>query len=133
VVGSDRREQGATTPKGSVLVVDDDPAVARSLGRILGSICEVAQETCAKRALARILAGERFAAIIVDLHMGELSGVELHAAILREVPEQANRVVLLTGESAPMAPAIPVHRVLTKPVPTEVLRSIVGRLMLDLS
>jgi two-component system, NtrC family, sensor kinase len=80
-----------------VLVIDDEPLIGRSIARLLGSAHEVVVLTSARAALARIGAGERFEAIFCDLMMPDLSGMDLHAELARQAPEQAARMIFMTG------------------------------------
>jgi CheY-like chemotaxis protein len=83
--------------RGRILVVDDEPAVATAIQRVLGSEHDVVLRTSAEEALAEIAGGERFDAILCDLMMPNMTGMELHAALERVAPDQARRVVVLTG------------------------------------
>jgi signal transduction histidine kinase len=83
--------------RGRVLVIDDEPAVCKAASRILGSIHEVVTANRAQDALERIRGGERFDVILCDLMMPEMTGMELHAELVDAAPEQAEKVVFLTG------------------------------------
>ena len=83
--------------RGHLLVIDDEPIVGRTLGRLLAREHTVEVLTSAREALVRIEAGERFDAIFCDLMMPELSGAELHGELLRVAPDQAARMVFVTG------------------------------------
>jgi CheY-like chemotaxis protein len=48
-------------------------------------------------ALDLIRRGERYDVIFCDLMMPQITGMELHAELLRSQPEQAANVVFLTG------------------------------------
>jgi signal transduction histidine kinase/CheY-like chemotaxis protein len=80
-----------------VLVVDDELLVANALRRALQGAHDVAMETSAEAALQRLVAGERFDAILCDLMMPGMTGMELHARLARLDPAQAERVVFITG------------------------------------
>ena len=41
--------------------------------------------------------GERFDVILCDLMMPQMTGMDLHRALSEQIPEQAGRMVLLTG------------------------------------
>jgi CheY-like chemotaxis protein len=41
--------------------------------------------------------GERFDAILCDIMMPEMTGMEVHATVAKKVPEQAERFVFVTG------------------------------------
>ena len=51
----------------------------------------------AEEALALIESGKRFDMLLCDLKMPRVSGMEFYAALLAGWPEQAARVVLMTG------------------------------------
>jgi PAS domain S-box-containing protein len=80
-----------------VLVVDDDPLVLRSLTRVLARDFEVAAARNGREALDLVRAGATFDAMLCDLMMPELSGIELHAVLERDDPELAKRTIFLTG------------------------------------
>jgi signal transduction histidine kinase len=116
--------------RGKVLVIDDDPMVARSLGRMLGHEHEVTIVLSAGDAHRRVVAGERYDVILCDLMMPQMTGMDLHAEFLRTVPEQASQMVFLTGGAfTPGArtflDGVPNQRV-EKPFDTQHLRSIIN-------
>jgi CheY-like chemotaxis protein len=76
--------------------VDDELRVGTAIQRGLCD-CDVAVTVSGAEALAWISAGQRFDTIFCDLMMPEMSGVELHAEIERLAPEQAARMVFITG------------------------------------
>lgn len=83
--------------KGKILVIDDEPMVARALGRSLAQDHEVTIVFNAEDAHQRIVSGERYDVIICDLMMPQMTGMDLHAELFRTAPEQAARMVFLTG------------------------------------
>jgi len=80
-----------------VVIVDDEPAMARAIERGLSVHHEVCTLTNGKEALARIQAGEHFDVIISDLMMPEMTGMELYEQIHRTSPEVAERMIFMTG------------------------------------
>jgi CheY-like chemotaxis protein len=104
-----------------VLVIDDDAAAARLLALALAEhiSADIEEETDARVALARILRGERFDAILCDIAMPVMSGVELHAELVRAAPEQAARMLFVSGglsvASAQYLRGLP-NRLFAKPV-----------------
>lgn len=80
-----------------VLVVDDDPLVLRSLTRVLARDFEVAAARNGREALDMVRAGGTYDAMLCDLVMPELSGIELHEVLTHDDPELAKRTVFLTG------------------------------------
>lgn len=87
----------ARSERPHVLVIDDDPLVARSIVRTLGPDHQVESVNAAAEALARLEAGQRYDAILCDLMMPEMSGMELFERLSRSVPDQAHRIVFVTG------------------------------------
>jgi DNA-binding NtrC family response regulator len=79
-----------------VLVIDDDPALARAIHRALTREHDVVCVTSARDALAA-LGRDSYDAIVCDLLMAEINGMDLHAELERRAPELAQRMVFLTG------------------------------------
>jgi len=80
-----------------VLVVDDDPLCVRALQRVLAERDEICPCTSARAALQRLLDGERFDVILCDVMMPDMGGADFYEAVCAQVPEQAGRIVLMTG------------------------------------
>ncbi|MEO7331544.1 MAG: ATP-binding protein [Minicystis sp.] len=79
-----------------VLVVDDEPLVGETLRRMLrGNEVEVV--TRGREALALVLDGRRFDVILCDLMMPVMTGMDLHAELSIMAPEQAARMIFMTG------------------------------------
>ncbi len=85
------------TTRGRVLVVDDEAGIGRALERTLTEHHDVVAVTRAEDALAKVRAGERFDVILSDVMMPEVSGMEMHWRLQSAFPDQARRVVFLTG------------------------------------
>ncbi|AEI65826.1 PAS domain S-box protein [Corallococcus macrosporus] len=83
--------------RGRLLVVDDEPLVCTALGRTLRPHHDVTLSTRAQEALERIEAGERFDVVFCDLMMPGMSGMDFYSALQARHPEQARRVIFLTG------------------------------------
>src|SRR5690606_11180287 len=88
---------GAPTSRARLLIIDDEPLLIAALSRTLAPEHEVVALTHAHHALERLRAGERYELILCDLMMPEMTGMELHATLAREVPGHAERMVFLTG------------------------------------
>ncbi len=80
-----------------VLVLDDEVAVGKALRRLLSARHQVTTFHRAQDALEHITAGRRFDAILCDLMMPEMSGPQFHQQLERLAPEQAQRVIFMTG------------------------------------
>jgi CheY-like chemotaxis protein len=65
--------------------------------RILSKEHDVVAVVTANEALALCAGGERYDLILSDLMMPEMTGMDLYRELLRIDPEQADRMVFLTG------------------------------------
>jgi PAS domain S-box-containing protein len=92
-----RREATAPARRGSVLVVDDDAMVGVAIRRSLESQHDVITTTSATEALVMLRAGNRFDVILCDLMMPEMTGMDLHRECRLIAPDQATRMLFLTG------------------------------------
>jgi CheY-like chemotaxis protein len=80
-----------------VLVVDDEQLITMAVQRALSLQHEVRSFDRAEAAFECVSQGERFDVILCDLMMPDMSGMELHAWVSRIAPDQAARMVFLTG------------------------------------
>jgi signal transduction histidine kinase len=83
-------------PQRSVLAIEDEPAVGRTIQRLLIPH-RVTVVTRAREALARIGAGERFDVILCDVMMPEMTGIDFHAQLRETRPDLADQVIFLSG------------------------------------
>jgi CheY-like chemotaxis protein len=83
--------------RGRILVVDDDALVLRSLKRTLSGSHEVVEVVAASEALALCAGGQKFDLIISDLMMPNMTGMDLYRELSRVAPEQAAKMLFLTG------------------------------------
>jgi PAS domain S-box-containing protein len=83
--------------RGRILVVDDEPLVAKVVSRSLALDHEVVGLERSAEALELVRAGQRFDVILCDLMMPEMSGIDFYRALCDCAPEQADVVVFLTG------------------------------------
>jgi PAS domain S-box-containing protein len=82
-----------------VLVVDDEPSIGSALKRTLGRIHEVVATTEAQQALELLRLGKRFDAILCDVMMPHMSGIEFYRALQEQFPALVSRVIFMTGGS----------------------------------
>jgi len=79
-----------------ILVIDDQPTLTRAIRRMLGGH-DVTTVASARDALARMEGGERYDAILTDVMMPEMSGMELYTELSRVAPEEVSKMVFMTG------------------------------------
>jgi CheY-like chemotaxis protein len=80
-----------------VLVVDDDAMVGVALSRLLAPDHHVTALTAARAACERIVRGERYDVIFCNVMMPLMTGADFHAELTQAAPEQAARIVFMTG------------------------------------
>ncbi|QRK12511.1 PAS domain-containing protein [Archangium violaceum] len=133
-VPAETRPEPAPVPapgRARILVVDDEPYVTRALQRSLSPEHEVATVTGARAALKLLDQGNRFDLILCDVMMPGMTGMDLYAELNRAAPDQAQRVVFMTGGAfTPRALSflqeVPNPK-LSKPLDLRQLRALVGR------
>jgi CheY-like chemotaxis protein len=89
-------------PRIRVLVIDDEVALGRTVCRILPAAYDVVAAATFAAALARFVGGDRFDVILCDLMSG-MTGCEFFVELQRLAPEQARRVIFMTGGATPQA------------------------------
>jgi PAS domain S-box-containing protein len=87
----------ASPARSRVLVLDDEATIAAVLADLLAEGHDVAVLTDAVAARDAFVAGARYDAVLCDLMMPRLDGMELHALLRRIAPEQAGRMIIMTG------------------------------------
>jgi CheY-like chemotaxis protein len=80
-----------------ILVVDDEPLIARSLTTMLRHHGEVVSETDSKRALERLMSDPPFDAVVCDIMMPGLTGCDLHEKVAQSKPGLETRFVFISG------------------------------------
>jgi DNA-binding NarL/FixJ family response regulator len=88
--------EASESTRARILVIEPHPLVSESL-KELRCEPEVQVLTQAGEALEQIVGGDHFDVILCDLLMPAMTGMDLHAELSRAAPEQAVRMVFLTG------------------------------------
>jgi two-component system NtrC family sensor kinase len=125
------RPESTTTPAPttlkSILIIDDEARVGKTLKRLLERDYQVDTVTNIADGLRAIREGRRFDVIICDLMMPEGTGMDLHAQLSQLVPALARRMLFVTGGAfTPSAEEFlkrPGIHSLEKPVSLEQLRA----------
>jgi len=80
-----------------VMLVDDEPQVARTMERLLRRDYDITVALCGQDAIDHIARGARFDAIVSDVMMPNMTGIELIEELQRVAPDQAQRLIFLSG------------------------------------
>ncbi len=90
-------QQSGAQSRPRVLVVDDDAAIGRIVGRLLRGKYDVTTLVSGREALDRLVGGERYDAILCDLMMPEVTGIDIYERLLEVDPPSARSMLFLTG------------------------------------
>lgn len=84
------------TASANVLVVDDEPGIGASLGRVLRGHA-VTAVTSAKAALNLLAEGKTYDVVFCDLMMPQMSGMDFFGHVQADFPATGPKVVFMTG------------------------------------
>ncbi len=122
-----------TVARGRVLVVDDEPGVRSLLARILAPEHDVVMAGSGVDARRLLADSGPFDAVVCDLMMPEVSGMDVHAWLRERDPALAARFVFITGGVFTTGAASYLEQVdnprLEKPFNRTTLREVVGALV----
>jgi CheY-like chemotaxis protein len=115
------------TPR--ILIVDDEPALRRTLERALRGIgLDVVTAGDAHLAY-QVLHETDVDLVLLDLHLPQMAGDTFYVALVRRWPRLADRVILMTGdtfaEQDHWPPELRCRPLLLKPFTLDVLRTTV--------
>jgi CheY-like chemotaxis protein len=118
------------------MLVDDEPLVAQTIERLLRRDYDITIARCGKEAIDHIVAGGRFDAIVSDVMMPNMTGIELVEELQRLAPDQAQRLIFLSGGVFTPQTRERLEQIgapqLEKPVTAKELRACVKQLMNDI-
>jgi DNA-binding response OmpR family regulator len=81
-----------------ILVVDDEPALRRTLERALGSMGYDVVSVGDPHLAYELLDAADYDLVVLDIHMPQMSGDTLAIALLRRWPKLVGRVLLMSGD-----------------------------------
>jgi PAS domain S-box-containing protein len=121
----------AAASRRRVLVIDDEPALAAMIRRVLSKECDVDLAVDAREGLERLSSSVSYDVILCDLMMPDMTGMDLYAEVARRHPGVERRFIFMTGGAfTPRATeflAQVANRRLEKPFETAVLKAAVAR------
>lgn len=116
-------------PHPRVLVIDDERMITTMLSRLLSTDCNVVVANHGADAIERFARGERFDLVLCDIMMPGVSGMDVYQALEQLAPDQAERVVFITGGATSASIRAFVdqfrNRLVEKPFDTVALRAYV--------
>jgi CheY-like chemotaxis protein len=81
---------------GHILVIDDEPLIARAVQRALGAHHKVTSFASAAMALENLRVNH-YDVILCDMMMPQMTGCDFYEALLIQRPQYVERVIFLTG------------------------------------
>jgi CheY-like chemotaxis protein len=119
-----------------ILVIDDEPAVAASMARLLSSEHDVVTANSGAEALARLARGDTFDVILCDVMMPGLSGLDVLDRLATQRPELLPRFIFMTGgafteKTRTFLEETP-HLTLEKPIQGAALRAAINAVLAQL-
>jgi len=108
-----------------ILIVDDEPALRRTLERALKSYRYEVISVADPHSAYQILGESTFDLVLLDLRLPQMPGDAFFLAIVRMWPRLLSRVILMSGDPTPQQPEWPAELagcpVLQKPFSLETL------------
>lgn len=80
-----------------VFVIDDETLIGRSVQRALSRTYEVTVTDSGARAIEILQKDASFGCVLCDLHMPEISGIDVYTWVEAHAPAMAPRFVFMTG------------------------------------
>jgi CheY-like chemotaxis protein len=119
--------------RGRILVVDDEELILRTMKRLLGGDHEVVTASSGEEARTILERDQAFDVILCDLMMPQMTGMDLHAWLVKVNADLTGRMVFITGGAfTPMASqylaSVP-NRKLEKPLDAATLKRLVAELI----
>lgn len=90
-------EKPSRTRRGRVLVVDDDPMVGKAMLRMLGPTVDARWVGEARKALKVLQDHPHYDAVVCDLMMPDMTGMDFHRSLVEAGSPLADRIIFVTG------------------------------------
>ena len=90
-----------------ILVVDDEPALRRTLERALRSHSHEVVSVADPHSAYQILGESNFDLVLLDLRLPQMAGDTFFLAVVRQWPRMVGRVILMSGDPSPQQPEWP--------------------------
>jgi CheY-like chemotaxis protein len=118
-----------------VMLVDDEAQVAHTMERLLRRDYDITIALCGNEAIEHIVNGARFDAIVSDVMMPNMTGIELTEQLQQLAPDQARRLIFLSGGAFTAQTRDRLDELgapqLEKPVSAKELRAHLSRMVAD--
>ncbi|MGH7579212.1 MAG: response regulator [Gemmatimonadales bacterium] len=89
---------GTEAPRPTILVIDDEPAIRKTVGRLLERAGYLVRTAATGWEALELVRAEHFDAAICDLHLAGMSGVSLCEQIWLAAPELAGHLIVSSGD-----------------------------------
>jgi DNA-binding NtrC family response regulator len=83
--------------KPSLLVIDDEVTMCSVLRLLLDDFYEVTTLSSPRAALQSLLAGQSYDAVLCDVMMPDMTGMDLYEELARQRPDLTSRFIFMTG------------------------------------
>jgi two-component system alkaline phosphatase synthesis response regulator PhoP len=116
-----------------ILIVDDEPALRRTLERALKSYDYEVVSVADPHSAYQILGETTFDLVLLDVRLPQMPGDAFFLAVVRMWPRLLSRVILMSGDPSPQQPDWPAELagcpVLYKPFSLETLVNTIGQVL----
>ncbi|MDP2730182.1 MAG: PAS domain S-box protein [Dehalococcoidales bacterium] len=95
---SDKGEAVVEAAKARILVVDDEPTIVQVLKQVLTDEGYQVKATGKAKEALRLIEGEKFACILLDIRLLDMSGIRLYQHLDNTDKSYAQRIIFITGD-----------------------------------
>ncbi|MFT3697074.1 MAG: response regulator [Kofleriaceae bacterium] len=119
------------TRRGRILVIDDEDSLVQAIKRFMSQDHEVDGTTSARQAIDMLAADQSYDAIVCDLMMPQVTGMDVYNAVVKIDQKLADKMIFVTGgaftESArQFLDSLPLGRHIEKPFDLKTLRALIN-------